>query len=440
MPILTYRFRGAGVPQGLLPNGWMSWMPSCRTPQRDAVRFTLPGILDPNHLNGIGPLWLLAHLPMQIPGSPGALDMTCGRIEIDAKLSPDFDARGAKWMPWFCRTYNNGPAMTPVQTTNWAMSSVNFFDQLNSTDFATACVDITTDPADWTYAGMDWVYLGEAIASKYDERPLAESIASVNQTFHLPIVGCRTDQPPGGYVDIREIRIACANNPVPPYNATQASSIANPADRFRAFAALARYGDVSGKSIAGRAMANMVIMSDVLTEEFLDTELAAKYLDDVKLIDPASAIQLAYLLAGGNGVPRDLAAARSLFESMPNHPQARYHLGTMQMFGLGGAADVITGRGNIEWAANRSYSGTPQAMAMLVSGRNYFTGKGMAAPNFLWAFIWLERAKKYGGYLGPQALAVANANAATAAAVLPPPYTPSDIKAGQVTNWSPAAS
>jgi hypothetical protein len=374
---------------------------------------------------------------MQIPGSPGALDMTGGRIEIDAKLSPDFDARGTKWMPWFCRTYNNGPAMTPVQTTNWAMSSVNFFDQLNSSDYATASVDITTDPSDWTYAGMDWVYLGEAIAAKYDERPLAESIASVNQTFHLPIVGDRVDIPPAGWVDIREIRITCANNPVPPYNASQASQITNPPDRFRAFAALARYGDVSGKSIAGRAMANMVIGSDVLTEEFLDTELAAQYLANVQTVDPASATQLAYLFAGGNGITRDLAAARAIFDSMPNYPQARYHLGTMQMFGLGGSKDEVTGRGNIEWAANRSYSGTPQAMAMLVSGRNYFAGKGMANPNFLWAFIWLERAKKYGAYLGAPALAIANANAATAAASLPPPYTPADVKAAQVTSWTP---
>jgi hypothetical protein len=374
---------------------------------------------------------------MQNPGSPGAVDMTGGRIEIDAKLSPDFDARGTKWMPWFCRTYNNGPAMTPVQTTNWAMSSVNFFEQLNSTDFATACVNITTDPADWTYAGMDWVYLGEAIASKYDERPLAESIASVNQTFHLPIVGSRVDQPPGGSVDIREIRITCANTPLPPYNASQASQIANPADRFRAFAALARSGDATGKSIAGRAMANMVIGSDVLTEDFLDSELAAQYLANVQSVDPAAAVQLGYLLAGGNGITRDLAAARAIFESMPNYPQALYHFGTMQMFGLGGALDANAGRANIEYAANRSSGGVPQAMAMLVAGRNYYAGKGMASPNFLWSFIWLERAKKYGAYLGAQALAVANANAAVAAAALPPQYPPDSVKANYVTSWTP---
>ena len=46
---------------GLAP--WISWMPVEKT--ANGVRMTLPGKLDINHLDGIGPLWLLAHLPTE---------------------------------------------------------------------------------------------------------------------------------------------------------------------------------------------------------------------------------------------------------------------------------------------------------------------------------------------------------------------------------------
>ncbi|MBR0937888.1 hypothetical protein [Bradyrhizobium jicamae] len=55
---------------GLAP--WASWMPVERTP--DGVQMKLPGTLDANHLDGIGPLWLLAHLRVTAVGGPESVD------------------------------------------------------------------------------------------------------------------------------------------------------------------------------------------------------------------------------------------------------------------------------------------------------------------------------------------------------------------------------
>lgn len=408
---LSYRFRGAAAPQQQLPSGWISWMPSARAPARDAVTFTFPGILDPNHLNGIGPLWLLAHLSIAAPGSPGAIDMTGGRIEIDARLSADFDARGYQWSPWFCRNYTAGTSpMNPSQSTNWAMHSVNFFDQLNSSTFATAAADISSDPADWTYAGMDQTYLGDLIAGKYAEFPVADTIANVNETLHLPVFGLqRVDQPPQGSIEIREIRVTCANAPAPPYNLASALGLTG-ASQYRALGALARAGDATAKSLHGRMLANGVV-GGVYQPEYRDTAAAVAMLDGVKSTDPAAAVALAFLLAQGDGVARDMAAARALFASWPNYPEARYRLGLMKLHGLGGPQDLAGAFSDIEWSAWHSSGGVIQAAAMATSGRNYFLGRG-GAVNYQWAYIWLERAKLYPAYFGDPALL--NANAETA--------------------------
>jgi len=411
---MTFRFRGAGTPQQQLPNGWISWMASERSPSRDAVTFTFPGILDPNHLNGIGPLWLLAHLPMTAPGSPGALDMTGGRIEIDAKLSADFDARGYQWSPWFCRNYTSGTSpMNPSQSTNWAMHSVNFFDQLNSSTFATAAADISSDPADWTYAGMDQTYLGDLIAGKYAAFPVADTIANVNETLHLPVFGLeRVDQPPKGSIEIREIRVTCANTPTPPYNLAAALGLSG-ASQYRALGALA--GDATAKSLYGRMLANGTI-GGVYLPDFQDSAAAVAMLDTIKTTDPAAAVTLAILLAQGDGVVRDMTAARALFASWPNYPEARHRLGLMKLNGLGGAVDLSGAFSDIEWAANHSANGVVQAVAMATAGRSYFLGRG-SAVNYQWAYIWLERAKLYPAYFSDMTLLNANAEAARLALI-----------------------
>lgn len=174
-------------------------------------------------------------------------------------------------------------------------------------------------------------------------------------------------------------------------------------------------GDPTAKSLYGRMLANGTI-GGVFLPDYQDSELAVAMLDTVKTTDPAAAVALGLLLASGDGADRDMAAARSLFGSWPNYPEARYRLGLMKMFGLGGAVDLGGAFSDIEWAANRSSGGVPQAMAMATAGRSYFLGRGCAV-NYQWAYIWLERAKMYPSYFLSLDLLKANAEAARVALI-----------------------
>src|SRR5688500_9908953 len=71
------------------------------------VRLQAPGALDPNHLDGIGALSLIAHLALGGRGSPGILDLRDAEIEIVIRGS-DFDAGNAKLVFWVCSTLPDG--------------------------------------------------------------------------------------------------------------------------------------------------------------------------------------------------------------------------------------------------------------------------------------------------------------------------------------------
>src|SRR3954464_5186925 len=88
--------------QGL--GAWTSWM-SPSLIQSDSglhssyVRLQAPGLLDPNHVDGIGSLSLVAHLGAPAMGAPGILDLRGAEIDVTIKGS-DFAAHGAKLCFW----------------------------------------------------------------------------------------------------------------------------------------------------------------------------------------------------------------------------------------------------------------------------------------------------------------------------------------------------
>lgn len=442
MALLTYRFRGAGLPQptqdlpySYLPNGFETWMPTKATDY--GVEFTFPGALDANHLNGIGALWLLIHMGIGGYGSSGPLDMTGGRIEIDAKLGRDFDAKGNRWAPWFCKNY--GPAGTPPmdqsQATNWAMDG-DFFAQLCSTQLQTAALDISSDPAHWTYAGMDWMYLGPLLSGKYAQFPVAETIANVSATLHLPVFGPRADRPPYGAIEIDEVRVICASAAAPACGLSAAQSLTG-LSRFKALGALARVGDVAAQKEIGSWCWNGVGGGGYYPD-LVDMKQAYAYLEPYTSTDPVVAVTVAYILSQGKAVARDFAAARALLCMWPNYPEARLRLGLMRMNGLGGL-DVAGGRADIEWAANHCAGGVPQATAMASTGRSYHDGVG-CDPNPYWAYVFLARAKKYSvGNIGNGAIATLDANLATATTTAAAAgLNTLSLKSALVDPWAPA--
>ena len=66
------------------------------------TRLNAPGLLDPNHLDGIGALRLVAHLPIPVTGSPGILNLTDAEFQITIR-GTDFEANGARLVVWVTR-------------------------------------------------------------------------------------------------------------------------------------------------------------------------------------------------------------------------------------------------------------------------------------------------------------------------------------------------
>src|SRR5688572_32445506 len=82
------------------PSPWTSWMPTTVLDD-GGVRFHAPGGIDPNHLDGIGPLWLVSHLSIPAAGSPGVLDLRDATVTLQIRAQ-DFDPHGARLIWWVC--------------------------------------------------------------------------------------------------------------------------------------------------------------------------------------------------------------------------------------------------------------------------------------------------------------------------------------------------
>ena len=62
---------------------------------RERRSHDMPGKLDVNHLDGIGPLWLLAHLPVMGAEGPGYVDLDQAKVTIRFRAQ-DLDLKGAR--------------------------------------------------------------------------------------------------------------------------------------------------------------------------------------------------------------------------------------------------------------------------------------------------------------------------------------------------------
>jgi VCBS repeat-containing protein len=200
---------------------WASWFtPSVQTETgADIESFTrlhASGQDDPNHIDGIGTLWLLAHLSIPTAGSPGALNLADAEIKITLR-SQDFDANGGKLCLWVTR-YIPEEAVTRqyyvgLQVTNWAYTGGDFADQLSS-DWTTVTLKVSTDPADWTYSGNNIQQQGDW-ADRYVPYDLLDTISNVDATLHLVVITDGPDEPPSGAIDLSRIAIHTNTAAVP---------------------------------------------------------------------------------------------------------------------------------------------------------------------------------------------------------------------------------
>ncbi|MEP5731646.1 MAG: tandem-95 repeat protein [Sulfitobacter sp.] len=195
------------------PDAWKTWMaPSVQREPGGVIeeytRLNAPGDLDPNHIDGIGPIWLVSHLSLSDYGAPGRLDLNDAQIEITIRTE-DFEANGAQLAFWVIRYLPEQDVVANyyvgLQSTNWAYTGGDFIDELG-TEWATITVDVENNPDDWTYAGNyesdqgDW-------GKRYVPYDLDDTLSNLDATLHLVMIGEKPDQAPTGFIDIANIKI-----------------------------------------------------------------------------------------------------------------------------------------------------------------------------------------------------------------------------------------
>lgn len=207
-PTFTYSW---DFDYGLGP--WTTWFsPSVVTePGGEVEQFTrlqASGLLDANHIDGIGAIWLVAHLSTATLGSPGALNLHDAEFQMTVR-GTDFEANGGKLALWVCAYVPETGLMenfyVGLQVTNWANTGGDMADQITD-EWSTITLRISDDPADWTYAGNYQSMEGDW-ADRYVPFDLQETLSRVDATLHLVMLNPDPDNAPTGFLDLSNITL-----------------------------------------------------------------------------------------------------------------------------------------------------------------------------------------------------------------------------------------
>jgi VCBS repeat-containing protein len=207
-PSVTYSW---DFDYGLGP--WTTWFsPSVVTEPGGVVeqftRLQASGALDANHIDGVGAIWLVAHLSTPTLGSPGALNLHDAEFQMTVR-GTDFDANGGKLALWVCRYVPETGLMqnfyVGLQVTNWANTGGDMAGQITD-EWKTITLKISDDPADWTYAGNYHSAEGD-IADRYAPFDLQQALSQVDATLHLVVLNPDPDKAPSGFLDMSNITL-----------------------------------------------------------------------------------------------------------------------------------------------------------------------------------------------------------------------------------------
>ena len=332
-----------GQSESLAP--WMSWMPTKKV--SDGIEIRLPGRVDENHLDGIGPIYLIAHLPMSSLTGSSSCDLRDAEIVLAARTK-DLDLAGGRVCWWIVSEIPKqirDPAY-PWQQTNWALTGRAVALAADSGEQAQVVKTILSpDPSLWTYGGTNdtspW-------AGRYRAFPLVRSLAAVDASLHLVVVGCDPSRTPSGAVVLRSIEIRHAEPTVCP-TAMEVERLLVAGDWVVARPVLERAAS-GGQSGAAFHLGN------ALKYGFggaIDYHRAYGYFAAAADDEPEAAIEQADLLMKGLGTVQDYGAAIRLLsrERVRQLPRAKYLLGLLHWRGKGMPVDLAGARELLESAA-----------------------------------------------------------------------------------------
>lgn len=192
---------------------WTTWLPPSVVTEpggqyEQFTRLQAPGPLDANHIDGIGAIWLVAHLSTPTQGSPGVLNLTDAEFEMTVR-GTDFLANGGKLAIWLCRYVPETGLLqnfyVGLQVTNWANTGGDMMGQVTD-EWTTVTLRISDDPADWTYAGNYETFEGDW-ADRYQPFDLAQTLSYVDATLHLVVLNQDPDNAPTGFLDLANITV-----------------------------------------------------------------------------------------------------------------------------------------------------------------------------------------------------------------------------------------
>ncbi|MCS6627354.1 Ig-like domain-containing protein [Roseibacterium beibuensis] len=316
---------------------WTSWLaPSViQEPGGEHESFTrlnAPGSLDPNHLDGIGALRLVAHLPIPQVGSPGALNLAGGEFEITIRAT-DYQANGGKLVVWLCRYVPEEGVFknyyVNLVANNWANTGNDLTGQLVEGEWVTLTVSLSDDPEDWTYAGENHAQQGDW-ADRYQPYSLTETLNQTDATLHLVIINDEPDEHPTGFLDIANITVRTQTPATPsaPGNNNANREFFHGLEDQDATGVLAGDGvvdlDNATFSLVSGSATNGTVSLDPATGAFIFTP-DANYYGPTDFVGPAtfrytvtdgvntSAVRTAYIFIGGiNDAPTSSALDPSL--------------------------------------------------------------------------------------------------------------------------------
>jgi hypothetical protein len=327
---------------------WQTWMKNAGT--EVGTRFELPGVPDVNHIDGIGVIYLVTHLPMLAAGAQGPMDLRNASITIRLKATGVnlHNGKLAWWVVGDIPKDRKNPNFA-WQQTNWAYTGKTFGQDALGDDGTWTTLSVVLDPApaNWTYAGTNTSTQG-VWGKRYERYSIGKTLSNVSATLHFLVLGA--DNPPEGVIEIDSVNITTMPAPdLPDYS--DLVILMKKAQWAEAVPGLKLLAD-NGHSGAAYHYAN-VLNYGMAGDPDICT--ARAYYAEAESKEVSASVELAITDMYGICGSRDYRAAFERVKRNQSDPRSRYLMARMLLNGVDGEPDRNSIMQHLLYAANRGY-------------------------------------------------------------------------------------